>query len=205
MLLTDARSRRKRLTQLYLDGEEAVKVDTEVFERSGLCIGATLTDEALRELLEASERRRAKEKALYLLEHSSHSKKELERKIARTTVSREAAKEAADRMEELGLVNDETYGENLARALFERKGFGTRRVRQELMAKGLDRELIARLLEEYADEDRTQENIRAVLEKKYRGYREDESVKRRAVAGLQRLGYSFDEIRRVMQMEPEWD
>ena len=198
MELTAAEPRRRGLTQLYLDGEEAVKIDTETYLRSGLKPGAELTDEELHGLIQASDARRAKEKALYLLEHRNHSKKELTEKIARTAASREAARAAAEQMEELGLINDEAFARDYARELFGRKRFGARRVRQELKLKGIGDELIGELLAEYGDEEFAQENIRAVLEKKYADWPEDEKARRRAYAALQRLGYSYDQIRRAM-------
>ena len=94
MILTDIRPRRRRLSQLYIDGEAAVQVDTETLARSGLAVGDELDDEALHALLQASAEHRAHEKALYLLEHRAHSKKELADKIARAEFDREAAQPA---------------------------------------------------------------------------------------------------------------
>ena len=203
MELTAAEPRRKRLTQLFIDGEAAVKIDTETFLRSGLRPGDQITDETLRQLILASDARRANEKALYLLEHRDHSKKELADKIARTAASREAAEAAADRMEELGLLNDEEYARRYAQELFTRKRYGAMRVKQELRQKGIDPELIGELLAEYADEDAALENMQALLFKKYPGWQEDEKVRRRAFAALQRLGYAYTDIRRAMEIEPE--
>ncbi len=204
MELTAAEPRRKGLTQLFFDGEPAVRVDTETFLLAGWKPGREVTDEELRELLEASDARRAREKALYLLEHRSHSKKELTEKIARTAASREAAKAAADRLEELGLLNDADYADRLARELFTRKKFGARRVAQELRLKGIDPLIVQDLLARYADEDAALENLREVLSRRYPAWQEDEKVRRRAFAALQRLGYSTDQIRRGMQ-SPEDD
>ena len=81
MKITDIAPRRHRLSQLYIDGEAAVKVDTETLLRRGIAIGDELDDEELHALLQASAKHRAEEKALYLLEHRAHSKKELENKI----------------------------------------------------------------------------------------------------------------------------
>ncbi len=203
MELTAAEPRRKNLTQLYLDGEAAVKIDTETFLRSGLKPGDELSDEELHRLIQASEEHRAHEKALYLLEHRNHSKKELTEKIARSSVSREAAKAVAERMEELGLLNDEAYGRDLARELFTRKRWGALRVKQELRLKGIDPELIDELIEEYGDEEAALENLHGLLERKYPSWAEDEKVRRRAFATLQRLGYSYDLIRRAMSQADE--
>ena len=203
MELTAAEPRRKGLTQLFLDGEAAVRVDTETFLRSGLKPGDLLTDEELHSLLQASDARRAREKALYLLEHRSHSKRELTEKIARTAASREAAEAAADHMEELGLLNDESFARDYARELFSRKKFGSRRVRMELSLKGIDSALIDELLAEYADEEADTENVLSVLQRRYGGWEEDEKIRRIAVAALQRLGYSYEQIRRAMSLSGE--
>ena len=149
MKITAIEPRRKRLSQLYLDGEPAVKVDTETLLKARWKVGMEISDEELHGLLQESETRRAKEKALYLLEYRSHSKKELADKISRTT-SREAAEAAVEKMEELGLMNDEAYARQLAGTLLEKKGYGLRRARQELLQKGIDRELVEELLEELA-------------------------------------------------------
>ena len=151
MELTAAEPRRRGFVQLFLDGEPGPKLDGEVFALSRLKPGDSLSEEALRELQERSDARRAREKALYLLERRSHSKRELVEKVARTAASREAAQAAADRLEELGLLDDAAYAQGLARELFERKGFGARRVRQELLRRGVSRELAEEALAPYED------------------------------------------------------
>ena len=205
MELTAAEPRRRGLIQLFLDGEAAVKLDTQVFLQSGLKPGDQVSDQELFELIQASDARRAQEKALYLLEYRNYSKRELTEKIARTAASREAAQAAAGRMEELGLIDDRRFGEDYARELFSRKGYGARRAAQELRRKGLDQELVQELVEKYGSPEQSGENIRRVLEKKYPGWREDEKVRRRAFAALQRLGYSYQEVREAMGQDEDWE
>ena len=205
MELTAAEPRRRGLVQLFLDGEAAVKLDTQVFLQSGLKPGDQVSDQELFELIQASDARRAQEKALYLLEYRNYSKRELTEKIARTAASREAAQAAAGRMEELGLIDDRRFGEDYARELFSRKGYGARRAAQELRRKGLDQELVQELVEKYGSPEQSGENIRRVLEKKYPGWREDEKARRRAFAALQRLGYSYQEVREAMGQDEDWE
>ena len=135
MLVTALEPRRKRLTALFLDGELAAKLDSETLLQSGLRIGVELDDEELHRLIQRSDAHRAQEKALYLLEHRSHSKKELADKISRTA-GREAAERAAERMEELGLVNDAQYARNLAEELLQRKRFAARRAELSSCKRG---------------------------------------------------------------------
>ena len=205
MELTAAEPRRRGFVQLFLDGEAAVKLDAQVFLQSGLKPGDQVSDQELFELIQASDARRAQEKALYLLEYRNYSKRELTEKIARTAASREAAQAAAGRMEELGLIDDRRFGEDYARELFSRTGYGARRAAQELRRKGLDQELVQELVEKYGSPEQSEENIRRVLEKKYPGWREDEKVRRRAFAALQRLGYSYQEVREAMGQDEDWE
>ena len=205
MELTAAEPRRRGFVQLFLDGEAAVKLDAQVFLQSGLKPGDQVSDQELFELIQASDARRAQEKALYLLEYRNYSKRELTEKIARTAASREAAQAAVGRMEELGLIDDRRFGEDYARELFSRKGYGARRAAQELRRKGLDQELVQELVEKYGSPEQSGENIRRVLEKKYPGWREDEKARRRAFAALQRLGYSYQEVREAMGQDEDWE
>ena len=167
MELTAAEPRRKGLVQLYLDGQPGPKIDEEVFVLSRLKAGAELTQEELEALVERSDARRAREKALYLLEHRSHSKRELTEKIARTAASRQAAQAAADHLEEIGLLDDRAYAESYARELVVRKRYGLRRVRQELSRKGISPEIQEEVLCAYEDGgEAARENIALVLQRR---------------------------------------
>jgi len=195
MLITAIEPRRKSLSALFLDGEFAVNLDTETLLKSGCKLGRELDDEQLHDLIRSSESRRASEKALYLLEHRSHSQKELADKISRVT-SREAAEAAAQHMVEIGLVNDAVYAKSLAAELLGRRGFSASRVQRELLQKGIDRELVEQILEETAPDP--VEKIMELIHKKYGANLDDEKGCRRSIAALQRLGYRWDDIRTAL-------
>lgn len=195
MEITALEPRRKSLTAVYIDGEFALKLDTQTLLENRIKIGTVLDDEELKQLIEKSNTRRAKEKALWLISYRDHSKKELADKIRRT-YDEDSAQKAVDRLEELGLVNDEGFARRYAEQLIFNKHMSKRAASYELSRKGIDKELAEDILDSIdVDEE---EEIRAVLEKKYRRL-DDEKVRRRAVAALQRLGYGWDSIRRVME------
>lgn len=200
MEITALEPRRHRLVQLFLDGEPAVKLDEET--AASLRPGQQLSDEELHELIARSDAVRAKEKALYLLEHRPHSKRELEDKLART-VGREAAGQAAGRMEELGLIDDADYARRLAEEL-ARKGFAAPRIRQELLRRGIDRELAAQEAERAAAVP--EDALHSLIERRFARQLGEEKGRRRAVAALQRMGYRWEEIRSALRAfggEPE--
>ena len=196
MLVTALKEKRKGLTQVFIDGEYAMTLDTMVLLENHIKEHSEIDDDELYVLVKKSKERRANEKALTLLERRSHSKQELANKIART-MDRDSAVAAAEKMEEIGLVNDRDFAERYARELFERKKFGKIRVKQELKLKGIDKEIIEDVLLVYEDFD-VEEQIKNILVSKYPLYKEDEKVKARAVAALQRRGFSFSDIRGVI-------
>lgn len=195
MQITAIEPRHKGLSAVYIDGEFAMKLDTQTLLENRADVGREINDEELKELIERSNERRAKEKALWLISYRSHSKKELKEKLQRTCDA-DAAEKAVERMEELGLVSDERFAAAYARKLLLEKKMTRRAAAFELSRKGIDRETADRVLEEIEVDYR--DNIRAVIEKKYRNI-QDEKIRRRAVAALQRLGYGWDDIKAVLE------
>ena len=194
MLITAIEPRRKAMSALYLDGEFVMNLDTQTLIENRFDVGREIDDEDLKEIIELSNERRAKEKALWLISYRSHSKKELTDKIRRTC-DNDSAEKAVERMEELGLVNDEEFARQYARKLLSQKKMTKRTALFELSRKGIDKETAEAVLDEIDVDYR--ENIREIIEKKYKNI-QDEKIKRRAVAALQRLGYGWDDIKAVL-------
>ncbi|MEE0914105.1 MAG: regulatory protein RecX [Ruminococcus sp.] len=189
------------MSALYLDGEFVMNLDTRTLIENRFDVGKEIDDEDLHEIINLSNERRAKEKALWLISYRDHSKKELTDKIKRTC-DEESAEKAVERMEELGLVNDEAYAQRYARKLLYSKHMSKNAAVFELSRKGIDKELAQEILENTEVDERDQ--IRQVIDKKYRNL-SDEKIKRRAVAALQRLGYRWDDIRSVLEEYSEED
>ena len=194
MTITNVVPKRKGLSALYIDGEFAVKIDTETFLISKFSVGSQIDDEQLKELIENSNTKRAKEKALWLISYRDHSKKELEEKV-RNSCDRDSAKKAVERLEELGLVNDEKFARNYAEQLLNVKHLSKKGAKYKLMEKGIDRDLADMILDEiYFD---PQEHIRIIIQSKYKNLA-DEKTRRRAVSALQRKGYGWSDIKSVI-------
>lgn len=195
MKITDIRPRRKGLSAVYIDGEYALSLDTQTLLEHRIDIGREFDDEELHDLIESSNERRAKEKALWLISYRSHSKKELRDKISRTC-DRQSAEKAVERMEELGLVNDRDYAERCAQTLIFTKHMSKRGAAMELRHKGIESEIIDEVLDDIEVDER--EQIQAVIERKYPKI-DDEKIRRRAVSALQRLGYGWEDIKAVIE------
>ena len=76
--------------------------------------------------------------------------------------------------------------------LYARKGYGKRKIRDELYRRGIPRELWDEALSQIEEEDNTSA-IDAFLEKKLKGSHDPKDVKRASDA-LARRGFSWSEI-----------
>ena len=195
MIITDIVPKRKKLSALYIDGEFALKIDSETLLASRYSVGSEISDEQLKELVDSSKEKRAKEKALWLLSTRDHSKRELETKIRRTSDG-DSAKKAVERMEELGLVDDEKFARRYADELINIKHLSERSAKYKLLEKGIERDLAEKILEELSPDPR--EHIGILIEKKYLRYLFDEKGRRKTVSALERMGYSWSDISAVM-------
>ena len=113
----------------------------------------------------------------------------------------EFAREAVERLEEMGYVNDEHYAHTLAQELYERRGMGKKRIEQELRQRGISRETASECAEELDGDD--VERIKNLLETKFAGKFSDEKGRRRTFNALTRLGYGYSDIRSAMRSVDE--
>lgn len=202
MTITAIEPKRKGLSALYIDGEFALKLDTEVLLSHRIDVGAELDDEKLKAVIDASNIKRAKDKAMWLISYRDHSKRELIDKVAKDS-SRDAALKAVDRLEELGLINDERFAKRYAQELINTKRLSPVGAVRKLVEKGIDRDL-ARDTVDALDCD-IDENITAIIDKKYSGKLSDEKGRRRCVNGLMRLGYSYSDIKSALRQYTDID
>ena len=108
--------------------------------------------------------------------------------------------EVCSRLAELGIINDRRYAEKLCRQLFEIKKLGKYRVRQEMRMKGIPGDIIDETLEEFAEEDDSFARLEELVEKKYERYLVDRKGVEKVKAALARKGYSYGEIREVLDL-----
>ena len=195
MQITAIEPRRKGLSALYIDGEFAMKLDTEVLIAQRFDVGREITDEELRECLIASELKRCKDKAMWLISFRDHSRRELVDKLRRD-YSEDCCEQTADRMVELGLIDDERFARRYSADLINLKHLSYRGVRQKLAEKGISRELIDEVTGEPEIDEEQQ--IRTIIDKKYSRVMNDEKGRRRAYNALMRLGFSYRDIKSVM-------
>ena len=194
---------------LSLDGEYIATVNADYWFTCGIKSGSEVSPEQLEELLAESARRKMMNKALALLSMRDYSRRELSDKLVTKAWEKkeqkdmdlgslkQQASDICDRLEELGLLNEERFARSYVDELIRRKHLSKSGLKTALIQKGVQRDIIETVLEEV--EVDPVEQVRELLATKFKTRDlSDEKQKARTVNALLRLGYRYNEINAAM-------
>ena len=106
-----------------------------------------------------------------------------------------------EKLRTLNYVNDESFARNWALSRAQSHGYGPRRIEQELRNKGIVQSVIREVIRETLDQCDETTQAKRLLAKQFHSenFREPR-ILRRAVAFLQRRGYSSQVISDLLQI-----
>ena len=150
--------------------------------------------------------RAALDAAAKQLSYRALSAKMLRDKLLDKGHDEQAADYALALLTERRLLDDAAYAESVVRG-YTRKGYGEMRIQQELGRRGVDRETADAAMQQFSP-DRAQ--LHALLDKRLRGDVSDRKEIDKAVAALQRRGFSWGDIRDALaeygrSLPDEWE
>lgn len=214
---------------VWLDDASLVRVGEGDVVSLGLYAGRELTDEEGEALCAAGDRSRLMERAVGLLAQRPLSRKELLDKLcapprrkrekypydklddgpgpalleAQREALRERAEGVADRLTDLGLLSDGEYARMVARH-YAAKGYGPRKLRDELYRRGVPREFWEDALEEREPDG---DQVLKLARQKLRGAEPTRENLKKVSDYLARRGYGWDEISGALDRlrEEEWE
>jgi regulatory protein len=152
-------------------------------------------------VVEEKELTRAKNTAYRYLTFRPRSRAEVEVKLRDKEFSDVVVGQVLSELSRLGYVNDRQFANQWASARVRLRGFGRRRIEQELKRKGVDPEIIRETFAEVFSGEAEVETARKAAEKKLSSMPLlDGNTRRRRLAGfLERKGFSFEIIRTVLR------
>ncbi len=176
------------------------EVDGELLRQYHLQEGDSLEKETLEELHKKSRFRRAYRRACYLLDSRDYSYCMMYQKLMQTYQDKELCVKVMNQLVQCGAIDDRRYAKRLTEYLVQRKHYGIYRIRQELLRKGIEKELTEQCLRAFQDEALSQ--LPTVLEKKYGAMLTDPNdfkTREKVVAGMSRLGYDISSIKHAIE------
>ena len=214
---------------VWLDDGSIVRMGEGDVVSLGLYAGRELTDAEGEALAAAGERARLMERAVGLLSLRPMSRRELLDKLcapprpkkgkypydklddapdpellqAQKEAVREQAEAVADRLTDLGLLNDEEYARTVVRH-YAAKGYGPRKIRDELYRRGVPREYWGDAMEEREPDER---QVDKLARQKLRGAEPTRENLKKVSDYLARRGYGWEEISGALERlrEEEWE
>jgi len=111
--------------------------------------------------------------------------------LHRRGVAKAVVDATLDKLRGFNFIDDETFARNWALSRAQSQGYGPRRIEQELKNKGVVDAVIRAVIKEIFDQEDEEKRARTILQKKFSSENfQEPRVLRRAVALLQRRGYS---------------
>lgn len=157
-----------------------------------------LVNEENAEQVRLEQTQAAKDFLLRRLSSRARTRSELAKELREKSFSDDIAKDALDRLEEVGLINDDDFAKTWVSTRHRSKGLAGGVLKQELRQKGVSDDTAQAALSEISAEEEY-ESAKALAQKKYRALqREDRDTQiRRLVGFLARKGYASNLCYRV--------
>ena len=141
--------------------------------------------------------KRAKKRALYLLEQMDRTEQQLREKLYSSEYPEKCVEDAIAYVKSFHYLDDERYAETFTR--YKKDKMSRQQIKQKLVAKGVSKELILNALEEAYDVDE-RVHIRNILDKKnYSSEMADDKEFRRTYNYLLRRGFRSNDILKEMK------
>lgn len=138
---------------------------------------------------------RLRARALRLLARREHSRAELERKLAKQAADAHELKKLLDDFERRGWLSERRVVEQVVHV--RRKRFGARRIRQDLLAKGVAEDVVEEKMAELAGGE--VEAAREVWRRKFGAAPKSAAERARQARFLQGRGFALETVMQVIK------
>lgn len=198
MTVTKLESVTKTKYKVFLDGGFAFILYKGELSRYGIKEGGCLGDDIYREILETVIIKRAKLRAMHLLEDMARTESGLLDKLKLGGYPKEAVEAAVEYVKSFGYLDDLRYAKNFIESKKQSKS--RREMYALLCRKGVPQELIQEAFEQLCEQAGEQEAIAHLIRKKGVHPMQSSDEDRQKLYGyLARKGFCYDDIRQVIQ------
>lgn len=186
---------------IYIGDEFSFGIHENILVKFRLAKGMDLEESFIEEVLKEEEQNKANSYALKLLSSKARSENEIIDKMRNKGYEKDNIDKAINYLKQYGYIDDKEYALNYTRDRMRLKKLGHQRIKSELYQKGVKKEILEEALDELIDKDDEYERALELAQKKVSStYKNDDknTQYRKLGAFLQRKGYSFDTIKKVL-------
>ena len=198
MIVTKIEPCTKTKFKIYLDETFAFVLYKGEVSRFCIKIGEELSPETKQKIRQEVILKRAKLRAMHLLEDMDRTEEALREKLRQGLYPPDIVDQAVEYVKSFGYINDARYAENFVRS---KQGSKSRKeIRMALMQKGISSEIAEHALEICYEEEGEEAAIRRILRKKHFDPNTvDEAEKQKIYGYFGRKGFRYETVRQVIQ------
>lgn len=187
----------QKRVNIYLDGKFGFGLDVDNFVKSGLTIGQELTDKELDILVFKNEFQKLYDRALRFISLRPRSKKELITYLSRKSVPEKIITKIVGRLEEGGLINDESFARWWVEQRITFRPKGRIALLAELNQKGIDREISGEVINQEVDELKLAQ-IAAEKKRKVLKNLPSQEFRQKMTDFLLRRGFAWETVKKIV-------
>lgn len=196
----EPQARNPERVNVFVEGRYAFSINSMLALELGLRAGQTLSTDTLRDVLQRDEVTKAVEACVRLLGYRPRTEAELLKRLAGKGYDSALAAEAVERVRAMGYVDDAEFARFWVQNREQFKPMGARRLRYELLQKGVDRETAQQVIEDTLPEQEDDNAMRVARSKLRALAGADYPTFRRRLGGfLSRQGYDWETSSRVIK------
>lgn len=189
-------NQKKHLVKVVFDTGDELLIDKDTAQENCIKQGVETDYETAAKLLYDSEYRRAKSRAVWYLDRSDATEKGMFDKLVTAGFDKKASAQVIARLAEVGLIDDRRFAENYAGRCKD-ANISKREAVRKMLAKGVPYD-IASLAVQESDADEN-DQIKNLIDRKYRRKLEAERGTEKVYAALIRKGFSFSAVRNALK------
>ncbi len=188
----------KTKCKVYIDGQATFVLYRGELSRFHIKEDAEISEETYREICDEVLLKRAKLRAMHLLESMGRTESQLRDKLIQGEYPPDIIEKALTYVKSFGYVNDLNYALSYIRNRKDKKS--KRELQMHLRSKGVAADVIEQAFEECYDTDDISEAItRLLIKRKYHPREDEYEQKKKHMAYLVRKGFSYEDVRRVIE------
>lgn len=203
MTVTQIEAVTKTKYKVYLDGQFAFVLYKGELSRYHIAVGEELSEPVYQQILKEVLLKRAKLRAMHLLNSMGRTENQLRDKLKQSLYPEEVVEAALNYVKSFGYVNDAEYARSFIDSRKDRKS--KRELYMQLGQKGIAKDILDQIFEEYYDAEDSREAIEAIMRKRRYDPEKATNVETQKIMGyLMRKGFAYDDIRRGLHVS-EWN
>ena len=148
--ITSISAQKKKISRvnISIDGEYAFSVHVDVLLSENLIAGQSLSEDQIQKICSADDYHLARDLALHFVSYRPRSIQEVKRRLQKANYNISTIDRVITRLLELNMLDDESFASEFIGGRIRNKGYGPRRLKQDLRQKGIHESVIDKTLSE---------------------------------------------------------